>query len=132
MITGSRIALVSAAALTLGACGTIGSGPQQAVYIDTGKARDARCVLISPSIGRVQMSAPGQVIVRRSPHNIRIVCRQAGYAVGRRVIPSSFSALAIGNSYPDRVRVRMKKLTTGPGDGGDGGELRPTRRRRGG
>jgi len=132
MMTGSRIALVSAAALTLGACGTFGSGPQQAIYIYTGKARDARCVLISPAIGRVQMTAPGQVVVRRSPDDIRVVCRQAGYAVGRRVIVSSFSALAVGNSYPDRIRVRMKKLATGPAVGGEGGELRPTRRRRGG
>jgi len=131
MMTGSRIALVSAVALTLGACGTFGSGPQQAIYIDTGKARDARCVLISPAIGRVQMTAPGQVVVRRSPDNIRVVCRQAGFAVGRRVIVSSFSALAVGNNYPDRVTVRMKKLATGPGDGGEG-ELKPTRRRRGG
>lgn len=128
-------------ALALGACGTFGSGPQQAVYIDTGKARDAKCVLISPAIGRVRMSAPGQVTVRRSPHNVRIVCRQAGYSVGRRVMRSSFSALAVGNSYPDRVRVPMKKLAAGPDEGDGelkpttrrrGGELRPTRRRRGG
>ena len=126
----SRTTLTTGLILTLGACGTVGSGPQQALYVDTGAARDARCVLISPAFGRVQMSAPGQVIVRRSPHNIRIVCRQAGYSIGRRTIRSSFSALAVGNRYPDRVRVRMTKLETGPGDGD--GELRPTRRRRGG
>lgn len=130
MITGSRIALTAAALLLLSACGMFGVGPQQAIYIDTGKARDARCVLISPDIGRVQMSAPGQVVVRRSPHNIRIVCRQAGFSVGRRTLVSSFSALAAGNTYPDRITVTMKKIVTGPGDGG--GELRPTRRRRGG
>jgi len=131
MITVSRTLLATGLALAVGACGTFSSGPQQAVYIDTGAARDAKCVLISPAIGRVRMSAPGQVTVRRSPHNIRIVCRQAGFSVGRRTIRSSFSALAVGNSYPDRVRVRMKKVETGPVEG-EGGELKPTKRRRGG
>lgn len=103
-----------AAAITLSACGTFTEGPQQAVYIDTGKVRNATCTLSSPTVAKIRMKAPGQIIIRRAKHNVRVVCRKAGYSVGRGVIRSRFDALAAGNRYADRIRIRMRRISLKP------------------
>jgi hypothetical protein len=108
-----RIGAALAAAGLLAGCGTFGSGPQQAVYINTGGVV-SRCIVQSKAIGRIRAKAPGQVAVRRSPDPLRISCYADGYKPGGAVVPSKFDALAGGNRYPDRIRIVLVKIETAP------------------
>lgn len=81
-------------------CTTYKNGVSQEIYINTSGVDGTACLLESKE-HKYEMMAPGKIDVDRSPYNITITCRKAGYFDSIQTIKSNFEAEStlVGNTY---------------------------------
>ncbi len=92
-----KLGLLSLAALTLTACGTIHHGTQQKIMITTPPTTGASCQL-SNKIGKYRLqSTPGTVDVKRANTPLTITCHKAGYPTRTKIVKAKLHATMVGN-----------------------------------
>lgn len=84
-------------AIMLSGCSTLTTGTTQAVSLATPGADGANCELTSPEIGTINVVSPAQVMLSKSQHSVKVVCRKECHAEGQGIINSSFEEMTAGN-----------------------------------
>jgi len=114
--------------LALGACASITSGTQQAIFVETPLLNGAVCKLTDSKKGSWYLPAsPGSVSVLKGDGPMNIVCDKDGYVTGVISVDEDMAGATLGNiilgggigifvdaatgaaqKYPDKVVVWMK------------------------
>ena len=81
----------------LAGCSTLTTGTTQAVSVVTPGADGANCELYSPEVGTINVVTPAQVMLAKSQHSVRVICRKECYTEGQGIINSSFEEMTAGN-----------------------------------
>jgi hypothetical protein len=122
--------IVAILSLTLGACASITSGTQQAVFVDTPMLNGATCKLTDSKKGSWYLPAsPGSVSVQKGDGPMNVVCDKEGYVTGITSVDEEIAGATFGNiilgggigifvdaatgaaqKYPDRVVVWMRPV----------------------
>ena len=92
------IAALAVAAACLGGCASITEGTHQAITVNTNPP-GASCVL-NRTEGRIASiaSTPDTVTIRKTKHDITIVCDKAGYQTATFMNHSGIEAMTFGNA----------------------------------
>lgn len=91
--------VVVACALSVSACASIVGGRYQQVQVETRAADQsirADCTL-SNGTGEVRVLTPGSATVRRSSHDLSVVCQKDGKQIAQQTYDSSIRGLVWGN-----------------------------------
>jgi hypothetical protein len=122
---------VALCAAVLAGCSTLTTGTTQPVSVVTKGTEGANCELTSPEVGTVNVITPAQVVLSKSQHSVRVVCRKECYADGQGIINSNFEEMTAGNllvggvvgvavdassgamnKYDARVEIAMQRLSS--------------------
>jgi len=116
--------------LTLGACASITSGTQQAIFVETPLLNGAACKLTDSKQGSWYLPAsPGSVSVQKGDGPMNVVCDKDGYITGIASVDEEIAGATLGNiilgggigifidaatgaaqKYPDKVTVWMRPV----------------------
>ena len=116
--------------LALGACASITSGTQQAIFIDTPMLNGATCKLTDSKSGNWYLPAsPGSVSVLKGDGPMNVVCDKADYITGITSVDEEVAGATFGNiilgggigilvdaatgaaqKYPDKIVVWMRPV----------------------
>ena len=129
--TNTKLLLLAAAAVSLGACSTIANGKNQAVMFSTGDVEGAECHVTG---GRddalsVKVTTPGEAQIRRAKAAIDVECSKPGYMTASRRVESKMEGTTGGNvvaggfvglgvdamigamfKYPDTIKVNLEPV----------------------
>jgi hypothetical protein len=92
-----KISFCSVLALNLIACASIVSGTHQNVNVDTGKAKNATCVLENSKGKWYVNQTPGSVTVNKGYGDMNVTCKEKGYKPSALKVASKTSPLVFGN-----------------------------------
>ena len=92
-----KLGLGLCAGLLLVGCSTLTTGTTQAVSVVTPGAEGANCELSSPEVGTINVVTPAQVMLSKSQHSVRVICRKDCYTEGQGLINSSLEEMTAGN-----------------------------------
>ncbi len=123
-----RVGLALCAGMLAG-CSTITTGTTQPVSVVTMGVEGANCELTSPEVGTINVVTPAQVILSKSQHSVRVICRKECYADGQGIINSNLEEMTAGNiliggvvgvavdassgalnKYDARIEIAMQRL----------------------
>ena len=122
--------ILGALSLLLGACASITSGTQQAVFVETPMVNGAVCKLTDSKKGSWYLPAsPGSVSVLKGDGPMNVVCDKDGYTTGITSVDEEVAGATFGNiilgggigifvdaatgaaqKYPDKVVVWMRPV----------------------
>ena len=123
-----KLAPIAFTALALSGCGTIVSGTQQSIFVDTPHVDGAECKLTDSKKGAWHLpSTPGSVSVLKGDGPMNVVCTKEGYERGITSVDETLAGATLGNiilgggvgflvdaasgaaqKYPDSIVVWMK------------------------
>lgn len=102
----------------------------QSIAVTTPGVSGASCILSVPGMAYNINSTPGTVTVKKSAHNIAVLCKKDGYEDGHARVRSVFQSIKLGYflaagamgasidarsgarfKYPNKVEVYMRKET---------------------
>ena len=92
-----KLSAMAFAVLALTGCASIIEGTSQDVTVDTPGVDAAQCELTSERIGRQNVTTPGTVSLKRSKHDVDVICRKACYHDARATIDSGLEPWTLGN-----------------------------------
>jgi hypothetical protein len=81
----------------LAGCSTLTTGTTQAVSLVTPGADGANCELTSPEVGTINVVTPAQVMLSKSQHSVKVMCRKECFTDGQGIINSNFEEMTAGN-----------------------------------
>jgi hypothetical protein len=91
------VLLSLATVVLLAGCATIVKGTTQLVSIDTPGAPGAKCKLVSPAVGTMEVTTPANVTLAKGSEAIAVSCRKQCFTDGTSTIASNTEAMAAGN-----------------------------------
>jgi hypothetical protein len=92
-----RALILGMGATVLVGCSTLTTGTTQTVALATPGAEGANCELTSPEVGAINVITPAQVVLAKSQHSVRVMCRKECYTEGQGIINSNFEEMTAGN-----------------------------------
>ena len=92
-----KLGLGACVGLLLVGCSTLTTGTTQAVSVVTPGADGANCELTSPEVGTITVVTPAQVMLSKSQHSVRVMCRKECFTEGQGIINSTFEEMTAGN-----------------------------------
>ncbi len=81
----------------LAGCSTLTTGTTQAVSLVTPGADGANCELTSPEVGTINVVTPAQVMLSKSQHSVKVMCRKECFTDGQGITNSNFEEMTAGN-----------------------------------
>ena len=78
-------------------CSTLTTGTTQTVSVITPGAEGASCELTSPEVGVINVITPAQVVLSKSQHSVKVMCRKECFTDGMGLINSNFEEMTAGN-----------------------------------
>jgi hypothetical protein len=97
MVSFRRLFLVLVVIFTLSGCASILSGTTQTITLNTNPP-GARCELVREGrvVGVVE-NTPGAVTLKKTKHDMDVVCKKAGYADSKEFAKSGTAGATFGN-----------------------------------